>query len=76
MMLLQFQCYVWRTHRFIGMPARRKLELKKIRASLNTVCPHCNVSIPPEDQNRVDSEHMKCPSCGKALIPNPSFRLA
>jgi DNA-directed RNA polymerase subunit RPC12/RpoP len=51
------------------MPARRKLDLEKIRASLNTVCPYCSASIPPEDQNRMDWEHMKCPHCGKDFIP-------
>jgi hypothetical protein len=40
---------------------RREIDFAKIRASLNTVCPHCNASIPPEDQSRVDWEHLKCP---------------
>jgi hypothetical protein len=31
------------------MPQRRKLDLKKIRVSLNTVCLHCGASIPPEE---------------------------
>ena len=52
-----------------AMPHRRKLDLEKIRASLDTVCPHCNASIPPEDQNRADSERMKCPHCGEVFIP-------
>jgi hypothetical protein len=43
------------------MPTRRKLDLEKVRASLNTFCPHCTASIPPEDQNRVDSEQHEMP---------------
>jgi len=53
----------------IRMPARRKLDLEKIHASLNAICSHCGASIPPEDQNRVDFEHMKCPQCGETFIP-------
>jgi hypothetical protein len=49
----------------IRMPARRKLDLEKIPASLNTVCPHCDASIPPEYQNRVDNDCMKCPLCSR-----------
>jgi predicted Zn finger-like uncharacterized protein len=48
---------------------RRSIDLEKIRASLNTVCPHCNAGIPREDQSRVDNERMKCPNCGETFIP-------
>jgi predicted Zn finger-like uncharacterized protein len=48
---------------------RREIDFAKIRASLNTVCPHCNASIPPEDQSRVDWEHLKCPRCGETFVP-------
>ena len=44
-------------------------DLEKIRSSLNTICSHCGASIPPEDQNRVDFEHMKCPRCCETFIP-------
>ena len=54
------------------MLARRKLDLEKIRASLVTVCPHCNAILGPEEQNRIDFEHMKCPRCGETFIPGPA----
>ena len=56
---------------------RNKIDLGKIRASLNTVCPHCHISIVPEDQNRVDFNHMKCPHCGsmKFWVPGATCGL-
>src|SRR5215469_8420243 len=33
------------------MPRRGKLDLDKIRASLNVNCPHCGTRIPPEQQS-------------------------
>jgi len=47
----------------------RKLDLEKIRATLNATCPHCNTSIPPDKQVRLDFEHMKCPGCGQTFTP-------
>ena len=37
------------------MPRSRKLDLEKIRAALNATRPHCNTTIPPEKQVRLDS---------------------
>jgi hypothetical protein len=36
------------------MPARRKLDLEKIRGSLTVTCPHCGAGIPPQQQTRID----------------------
>jgi predicted RNA-binding Zn-ribbon protein involved in translation (DUF1610 family) len=43
---------------------RKKIDLNKVLAALNTVCPSCGVSIPPAQVVRVDSERMRCPKCG------------
>jgi len=51
------------------MPRRGKFDLEKIRASMNATCPHCGASIPPDQQMRIDFEHMKCPKCGKLFDP-------
>jgi hypothetical protein len=56
------------------MPSRRKLDWEKINAALNILFPHCSASIPPDQQTRVDFDHMKCPQCGKTFIPNPSSK--
>src|SRR5215469_8025508 len=62
------------------MPRRGKLDLEKIRASLNTPCPHCGHSITPEERTHVDTEHLECPQCKKRFIPgkpeSPQIRLS
>jgi predicted RNA-binding Zn-ribbon protein involved in translation (DUF1610 family) len=52
-----------------GMPRRHKLDLEKISASLETLCPHCGARIGPEEYKRVDGEQLECPKCGKQFIP-------
>jgi predicted RNA-binding Zn-ribbon protein involved in translation (DUF1610 family) len=42
---------------------------EKIHASLATACPQCSALIEPEEQKRVDGEHMECPWCGERFIP-------
>jgi hypothetical protein len=44
------------------MPGRRKLDLEKIRSSMNFTCPQCGASIRPDQQVQVDFEGMKCPN--------------
>jgi len=44
-------------------PAVARLDLEKIRASLNTPCPQCGHSITPEERTHVDTEHLECPQC-------------
>jgi len=46
---------------------RKKIDLKKVLAALNTVCPSCGASISPAEIVRVDSERMRCPTCGHVL---------
>ena len=45
------------------MPRRRNSDLEKIRASLDVTCPHCSARIAPEEQKRVDWDHIRCPRC-------------
>jgi DNA-directed RNA polymerase subunit RPC12/RpoP len=51
------------------MPARRKFDLEKIRASLATDCPHCGHGITPAERTHVDTEHLECPHCHERYIP-------
>jgi len=49
------------------MPRNRKPDLEKIRAALIVTCPHCNASLPPDKQMRIDFEHLRCPGCGNTF---------
>jgi predicted RNA-binding Zn-ribbon protein involved in translation (DUF1610 family) len=51
------------------MPKKQKINLAKVMASLNTVCPKCGCSIPTEKRVRVDWERLQCPECGERLVP-------
>jgi len=49
------------------VPRSRKLDLEKIRTALIVTCPHCNASLPPDKQMRVDFELLRCPGCGQTF---------
>jgi hypothetical protein len=49
--------------------ARSKLNLEKIRASLDLICPNCGARISPEHQHRIDWDHLKCPVCLQNFVP-------
>jgi len=51
------------------MPRSRKINLGKVRASLNTQCPKCGHLIPPAEVKRVDLERAQCPKCGEKFQP-------
>ena len=51
------------------MPARKKIDLQKVLASLNTLCPKCGHEITPAEINRVSWEEIKCPKCGLVFDP-------
>jgi ribosomal protein S27AE len=66
------------------MVTRKKIDLKKVLASLNETCPHCGYSIPPSEQMRLDGKRMLCPKCKKGVLledgaviaaPRPRSRL-
>jgi len=47
------------------MPSRKKIDLQKVLASLNTTCPKCGRVIEPQEIRRVNFEEMICPGCGE-----------
>jgi hypothetical protein len=42
------------------MPRSRKINLAKVRASLDAVCPKCGKVIPPAEVRRIDFERIEC----------------
>jgi ribosomal protein L37AE/L43A len=61
------------SHRFgkcSGWPRSRKIDLPKVRASLNATCPKCGFTITPDLLKRVDFERMECPKCGERFEAN------
>ena len=43
---------------------KNKINLTKVMAALNTVCPKCEYSISPAQIMRIDCDRMRCPECG------------
>jgi predicted RNA-binding Zn-ribbon protein involved in translation (DUF1610 family) len=53
------------------MPRARKINLEKVRASLDAVCPKCGKLISPAQVRRIDFERIECPECGEQFVPSP-----
>jgi predicted RNA-binding Zn-ribbon protein involved in translation (DUF1610 family) len=51
------------------MVSRKRVDIKKVRASLDTTCPKCGKIITPAEMQRIDFERMKCPACGERFAP-------
>jgi DNA-directed RNA polymerase subunit RPC12/RpoP len=51
------------------MPRTTKIDLAKVLASLDVVCPKCGYRIPPNEVQRIDFTSMKCPTCGQIFDP-------
>jgi ribosomal protein L37AE/L43A len=51
------------------MPRARKINLEKVRASLDAVCPKCGKLIAPANVRRIDFERIECPVCGEKFAP-------
>jgi predicted RNA-binding Zn-ribbon protein involved in translation (DUF1610 family) len=51
------------------MPARKKVNLGKVLASLNTVCPKCGHEITPAEMQRPTADEIKCPKYGVTSKP-------
>jgi DNA-directed RNA polymerase subunit RPC12/RpoP len=48
----------------------RKINLAKVQASLDAVCPKCGKKISPAEVRRIDFEkRMECPACGERFAP-------
>jgi hypothetical protein len=59
--------------RIVGtMPRSRKLNLDKVRASLDAVCPKCGGLISPAEVRRIDFERIESPVCGEQFAPSAS----
>jgi hypothetical protein len=53
------------------LPMTRKINLEKVRASLDAVCPTCRKVISPAQVRRIDFERIECPVCGERFVPSP-----
>jgi ribosomal protein S27AE len=49
----------------LKMVSRKKINLEKVLASLDTICPKCGKVITPVEVRRIDFDHMECPACGE-----------
>jgi predicted RNA-binding Zn-ribbon protein involved in translation (DUF1610 family) len=54
------------------MPARKKIDLEKVMASLGTPCPQCGYQIPPAEVRRISMTQVRCPKCGVTFATNGS----
>jgi predicted RNA-binding Zn-ribbon protein involved in translation (DUF1610 family) len=52
-----------------AMPSSRKINLEKVWASLDAMCPKCGRVIPPAEGRRIDFERIECPVCGERFVP-------
>jgi hypothetical protein len=51
------------------MTRSRKINLEKVRASLDALCPKCGKLIPPAEMRRIDFERMERLACGERFVP-------
>ena len=49
----------------LRMVSRKRINLEKVQASLDVICPKCGKVITPAEMQRIDFERMKCPACGE-----------
>jgi rubredoxin len=48
---------------------RKKIDLKKVLACPDAVCPKCQHVITPAEIRRLDFDRMECPACGEVFVP-------
>jgi uncharacterized Zn finger protein len=53
------------------MPARKKIDLEKVKASIATPCPQCGHEITPEVL-RINSTQVRYPKCGVIFATSAS----
>jgi ribosomal protein S27AE len=51
------------------VPKSRKVNLEKVQASLDKVCPKCGKVISPPEVRRIDFDRIECPACGEQFAP-------
>ena len=54
------------------MPKKQKINLEKVLASMNTLCPKCGRVIQPAEIRRVSFDEIECPECGARFKTRPS----
>jgi predicted RNA-binding Zn-ribbon protein involved in translation (DUF1610 family) len=52
------------------MTGSRKVNLEKVQASLDVVCPKCGRTISPAEVQRVDFQNIACPERGEHFTPS------
>jgi predicted RNA-binding Zn-ribbon protein involved in translation (DUF1610 family) len=50
----------------------RNINLEKVQASLDAVCPECGKVISPAEVRRVTFQNIECPACGEKFAPSPA----
>jgi DNA-directed RNA polymerase subunit RPC12/RpoP len=53
-----------------SVPSRKKINLEKVLASLNTTCPTCGRVIEPAEIKRVSWDEIECPDCNARFEPS------
>jgi len=53
----------------LGVSRKQKINLEKVLASLDTVCPKCGYPITPDKILRIDSQRIMCPKCNESFVP-------
>jgi predicted RNA-binding Zn-ribbon protein involved in translation (DUF1610 family) len=51
----------------LAMPRSRTIDMEKVLACMDTVCPKCGRRISPAEVQRIDFTRVRCPACGEAL---------
>ena len=49
------------------MSRSRKINLEKVKASLDRTCPKCGFTITPDQVKRLNFDLIECPKCGEKL---------
>jgi hypothetical protein len=50
-------------------PRKQKINLEKVRASLDTICTKCGEAITPDKLSRIDPYRVECPVCHEPFAP-------
>jgi hypothetical protein len=54
------------------MPKKQKINLEKVLAPMNTLCPKCGRVIQPAEIRRVSFDEIECPERGARFKTRPS----
>ena len=68
--------YSFRFRLDVKVPRFRKINLEKVRSSLDKTCRKCGFTITPDLVKLVDSDQIECPKCGEKFAPASGRHLA